>query len=235
MGSENMLAAYKKLKNGGANANSTKTSSKQRKQAQEETLTGSVEFLDEQAFGKYIPSLDEKEKKTWSAESEIESLEENFTDEQFRNSKLPDYIKESLRENPLIDTSAAKKALQEVDEKLVDRMGGFEASKKIMEKLDGNDRNKNFLKVETPFEPTGDRIVQESSSVDYSLIKEIVEEVVSKKVGALRKSLLTEGVSMDEGTKISLVRLGDTFTFLDSDDNVYECKMIYKGKRKKKH
>lgn len=227
-----MLAAYKKMKSGGKVAKQKPNT----KRGEESYITGNVDFLDEQVFGKYVPQENEKEEKTWSAESELASLDGELTNKQFEASNLPEYIKESIRQNPLIDTSAAKAVLQEVDDKLISRMGGFEASKKILETLDANDRKgrpQRTSPVQT-VEETYATINPSASSVDYSLIKQIVEDVVTKKVSALRKSLLTEGVSSGGGSTVSLVRLGDTFTFLDSDDNVYECKMIYKGKRKRK-
>lgn len=231
MGSENMLAAYKKIKSG------EKITKQMPAQASggDEYITGSVEFLDEQAFGKYVPQENDADEKTWSPESELASLDSELTSKQFEASNLPDYIKESIRKNPLIDTSAAKAALQEVDDKLVSRMGGFEASKKILETLDANDRKGRSRTAMPAMDETQyTEHVQPASTVDYSVIKQIVEDVVTKKVSALRKSLLTEGVASGGGPTVSLLRLGDTFTFLDSDDNVYECKMIYKGKRKRK-
>lgn len=33
---------------------------------------------------------------------------------------------------------------------------------------------------------------------------------------------------------MSIMKLGENFTFIDDDNNVYECKMIYKGKVKSK-
>lgn len=231
MGNENMLAAYKKLKNGGGKSRPTNESYSQMPDMTE-TLTGTVEFLDEQAFGKYDASLDESQTSKWSAENEIKTLEKGFTDEQFKKSKLPDYIKESFMQNPNTDVSSAKLALQDIDDKISNRMGGFAASRKIMESLDANDRKAKIN--ETPIRKEPQQQYQPVGQIDYSLIKQIVEDVVTKKVSALRKSLLTEGVSGENGNKVSFVRLGDTFTFLDSDDNIYECKMIYKGKRKKK-
>lgn len=234
MGSENMLAAYKKIKNGGNKANGANVGYSNAPKM-EETLTGTVEFLDEQAFGKYIPSIDEGEQKQWSPENEIKTLEKGFTDEQFKNSKLPDYIKESFMINPNNDVSSAKLAMQDVDEKLNERMGGFATSKKIIENIEAKEKKNKSIEAQVRKEiQQQQQQYQPSSSVDYSLIKQIVEDVVSKKIGVLKKNLLTEGVSGSNSPQVSFVRLGDTFTFLDSDDNVYECKMIYKGKRKRK-
>lgn len=229
MPSENMLAAYKKIKNSGGKANKEYFNSPKT----EEFLTGSVEFLDEQAFGKYIPSLDDGEQKKWSPENEIKTIEKGFTDEQFKNSKLPDYIKESFMANPNNDVSPAKLAMQDVDEKLNERMGGFAASKKIIENIEAKEKKNRTIEAQVRKELQQQQY-QPSANIDYSLIKQIVEDVVTKKMAALKKNLLTEGVSTSGSPQVSLVKLGETFTFLDSDDNVYECKMIYKGKRKRK-
>lgn len=230
MSSENMLAAYKAMKKGGVK--NTKQTQQQVKR-DEQIITGDVDFLNEQVFGKYMPSEDESQKQVWSPENAIKTLERGFTNEQLENSKLPDYLKESFRNNPSIDVSSAKMAMQEVEDKMNERMGGFAASRKIMESLDANDKKSGLEKAYT--RPVEQPAYQQQTTVDYSLIKQIVEEAVSKKIGALRKSLLTEGISGGEKRGISLMAdTGESFMFVDTDNNVFECKMVYKGQRKKK-
>ena len=68
-----------------------------------------------------------------------------------------------------------------------------------------------------------ERIVPQTNGViDYSLIKQIVEECIDRKLKTMNESTL-KGVKLKEG-KISLV---------DNSGNVYQAVLEYKGKAKK--
>lgn len=63
---------------------------------------------------------------------------------------------------------------------------------------------------------------QQSSQVDYPMIRTIVEEIVRKYSISLKNKILSEGKG---GNEVSTIALGKTFKFLDSNGNIYECQM----------
>ena len=74
-----------------------------------------------------------------------------------------------------------------------------------------------------------------NTGIDYDAIRQIVETAVRSLKDELR-SELNESVVHSRQNDVSLkaMKMGSKFLFLDSDDNVYECQMVYKGKNKKK-
>ena len=61
----------------------------------------------------------------------------------------------------------------------------------------------------------------------------IVEGAINEKLGEL-KGVLNESVSKTSSPNIAAMKMADKFLFLDSDNNVWECVMKYRGKNKKK-
>ena len=60
-----------------------------------------------------------------------------------------------------------------------------------------------------------------TQSVDYPMIRTIVEDVVKKQIGALSKKMLNESKTSD----ISTITLGKTFKFLAKNGDIYEAKL----------
>ena len=60
-----------------------------------------------------------------------------------------------------------------------------------------------------------------TQSVDYPMIRTIVEDVVRKQIGALSKKILNESKTSD----ISTITLGKTFKFLAKNGDIYEAKL----------
>ena len=60
-----------------------------------------------------------------------------------------------------------------------------------------------------------------TQSVDYPMIRTIVEDVVRKQIGALSKKMLNESKTSD----ISTMTLGKTFKFLAKNGDIYEAKL----------
>ena len=85
----------------------------------------------------------------------------------------------------------------------------------------------------------GMQTMPQTSGIDYSLIKTIIDEsvdkTVKKYVSALSKKLISEGVGVGNGTnKVDTIMLGNTFNFCDSDGNLYEATLKFKKNIKKK-
>ena len=65
--------------------------------------------------------------------------------------------------------------------------------------------------------------VQQSSAVDYPMIRTIVEEIVRKYTVSLKNKILTE--NKGNGNEVNTISLGKTFKFLSNDGTIYECTM----------
>ena len=59
--------------------------------------------------------------------------------------------------------------------------------------------------------------------IDYKLLKEIIEEIIDDKLAEMNNEL--KGIKITED---------GTFLVWGNDDDIYECTMKYKGKKKKK-
>ena len=66
-----------------------------------------------------------------------------------------------------------------------------------------------------------------TQSVDYPMIRTIVEDVVRKQIGALSKKMLNESKTSD----ISTITLGKTFKFRAKNGDIYEAKLQKIGNR----
>ena len=85
----------------------------------------------------------------------------------------------------------------------------------------------------------GMQTTPQTSGIDYSLIKTIIDEsvdkTVKKYVSALSKKLISEGVGTGSGVnKVDTIMLGNTFNFCDTDGNLYEATLKFKKNIKKK-
>ena len=68
--------------------------------------------------------------------------------------------------------------------------------------------------------------VATSPTVDYSLIRMIVEESIKKYASQLKKSAINES----QGSNLQLMtKKGNTFRFVTEDGKIFEGKLIYKG------
>lgn len=64
-------------------------------------------------------------------------------------------------------------------------------------------------------------------SVDYSMIKMIVEDCMKKYTSALKKSLLSESKATTHENNLQAMKIGDKFSFIDNEGNLYEAKMTF--------
>jgi len=66
---------------------------------------------------------------------------------------------------------------------------------------------------------------QVSQSIDYPMIRTIVEEIVRKYAVSLNKKIISESKQADAISQINTIALGETFKFLTKDGTIYECTM----------
>lgn len=124
---------------------------------------------------------------------------------------LPKEIVEAFKQNPIgndpIDTS--NEEVQEV--------------KQIM-KNSNNLPTQNVLNEQT------------TNGVDYGLIKTIIESAVKKYANALSKRIISENKSTAKGniSELKAMKIGNKFSFISENGDIYEAKLTYKGNIKDK-
>lgn len=126
------------------------------------------------------------------------------------NSKLPKEILESFK-NKQIDTTPL----------------GYGVTTSILDEV--NYRTQGQLFKEEKQKP---QIVQEqktlqttNSTVDYSMIKMIIEDCMKKYTSALKKSMLNESKNSDDSLKA--MKIGDKFSFITKNGDLYEAELKF--------
>lgn len=160
--------------------------------------------------------------KPYNAKEDLKRLQSGLPKD-LSGCKLPQSIIESIVNNPLTDLSADVQ-MDSFTETLGESLG-LQQSANIIEKLSEREKKvtENIQTVQTT-----------TTNVDYEMIKMIVENVIDNKIASLQQSLLNENRMHNNLNSVKTMHFGEKFMFCDSDDNVYECEMKYKGKRKKK-
>jgi len=130
-----------------------------------------------------------------------QNKEREINEQVMTNSKLPKEILQSFKENKI--DIGENKFLDEVVNKTVEE-------KRV---------------VKQP-------IVEQQSTVggqqiDYSMIKMIVEECMRKYTSSLKKTILNESKSVNEGNSLKAMKIGDKFSFIDDSGNLYEAKLTF--------
>lgn len=227
-----MLEISKRVDNNTSSGNGN-PQPRQRKMSLEEQINS----YDKQVFGKYIPS--EEEQKEYSAEAEMKLIKERSSNPNSggynHNTKVPNSILESILSNPCdLDANLYEDSnMTEFTKRLSQRIPGIKNVQDIQKKLDESDKQKQ----ETNIVETKNTVnnANAASAIDYSLIKTIVESVISDKLNDIQKTLLNENTSHNSGMgNLRAMKMSDKFLFLDDNNNVYECQMKYIGKNKKK-
>lgn len=149
---------------------------------------------------------------------------------QVQNSHLPQAILESLISKPLNVPIPDSLSENVMDEQLQNR------TLDIIDKLDSRDKQS---RKNIPQQPTRQTVNEQmtysqppvNSGVDYNMLVALIEGAIDKKFAQYSNKLLTESKGGNT-PQLAFMKLGNSFTFMDSENNVYECKMIYKGKGK---
>ena len=180
--------------------------------------------LDEMVFGKY-----EKPKNVYNAEDELERIKNRTTNGvQVTNPILQEVLNNpySFDIDKILEDSNPK--MKQLEEKLIGKNygSGIENAIAITKTIDESDKKNN--EIIRPNE-------KQNVTVDYGLIKTIVESVINEKLENMKATLLTESVNNKPSNNISMIMLGENFTFVDSEGNMYKCgDLKYVGKAKMK-
>lgn len=187
----------------------------------EAVITGNIEDLDNMVYGK--PS----ESSGYDAREEMKKIEERNKKNlmpDMTKSKIPSAILESIRRNPLnLDTKDVK--MENFTERLKNKMPLIQRTIDIQKKLAENDNT--AVKTQSGAKP---------ESIDYEMIKLIVENAVKKELSAINISALNENASHNIIPSLKALKITENgrFIFLDDNGYLYECTIKYIGKNKKK-
>ena len=132
------------------------------------------------------------------------------------SSKLPSAILESFK-NKQIDTSVM----------------GISTTGSVLDRINFNTQGALFEQTQPKQEVKEVKVVTEqtqptiSTSVDYSMIKMIVEECMRKYSSALKKTIINESkTTSNEGT-LKAMKVGDKFSFITDNGDLYEAKLTF--------
>ena len=138
-------------------------------------------------------------------------------------SNMPKAILEEFMSNP-IDDSALYAALGEQGDGrslsfLTEGMDAVQPTQTVVPP-------KNVRQIVN--EGMGQQYVQQPQvmqSIDYPMIRTIVEEIVRKYAVSLNKKIMTESKQTATPSQVNTIALGETFKFLTKDGTIYECTM----------
>lgn len=193
-----------------------------------------IENFDKQVYGPPIAPTAKEGVKSYSASAELERLKKinengghGAVNLEGRN--IPKEIVESILNNPLdLDPNFADPKMMAFQNKLAENMGGIQNSVNVLKEVEKRDQESR--------RKINENITYNKSSVgiDYEQLKTIIENVIEEKLGSIKETL-NEDISHKQEyvPSMKLMNFRDKFLFLDNDDNVFECQMVYKGKRKR--
>lgn len=184
-----------------------------------------IRKLDDMVYGKPV-----EDNEKYDPKKDMEKMTGVLSSVQITQSGLPESIKRSIMAQPLTLSPIEDPNMTALEERLQRTMPGIQKSMKILSDLDQYDLEQKE-KTMAESKPRNDTAT--ASTIDYALIKTIVESVVDEKLNGMRQML---NESTGNGTpSLSVMNIrNDKFLFLDSDDNIFECQMVYKGKNKAK-
>jgi hypothetical protein len=161
-----------------------------------------------------------EERKVYDASEEMREIREGV---RYGNveSKMPNAILRSVLSNPLdvpIPSDVEEKLMsEELQNRTVDIIG----------KLESRDRSEK-----AQYQPRQNLTeVIDYQNNDSELLTETISRMIDEKFARLEKRLASHNNSAP-GLRMIKLNENSTMMFMDEDNNVYECKLIYKGKGK---
>ena len=126
------------------------------------------------------------------------------------NSKLPKEILESFKTQPSVGM-------------------GMISEGSVLDVVNNMSNNQLFEEKHSVHEQvpmSSQSNVVNSSTVDYSMIKMIVEDCMKKYMSALKKSVLNEQRGNNNGT-LQAMKIGDKFSFITNTGDLYEAELKF--------
>jgi len=243
---QNLLNAAKKQKTNGGTSKTAPRQTATGQQMMENIMASSTDLgsLENLYFNpeEENVSLDEayevypngQKHKLYDAHDEMEQIKNGqFNVNQKIAAKMPQAILESILSNPLdMPTDHVEGDGDIMDEALQNR------TMDILDKLEARDRKgkpgqqQRYQQQPQPVyqQPINENYSQ-GNEIDYNILAKLIEGIIDKKFAQYKQVLLNESRNSGQNApKVSFIKLGDTFTFMDDSNSVYECKMVYKGK-----
>lgn len=219
-----MLEINTRIEQGGG---ATPTNNRKKNVASKQDLDRLIEDYDRQVYGPATQTQGQKST-VYSAEAEMQRLKE--IEERggrgavnLEGKNIPKEIVESILNNPLdLNPDIVDPKMSALEEKLAN--SGIKAAVDVMKRVDEQEKKAPII-TETH--------ATNGESLDYDKLKQIVEECIDNKLNSF-KTVLNESKGQQYVPSMKLLNFKDGFYFVDSEDNVFECVMKYKGKRKKK-
>lgn len=182
-----------------------------------------------------------QEQEKWNAEKELNEMNNGTFYKQNRGKKFTNPVLNEVANEPLQMPVPQDLMMDQITERLAENPAIKKAAA-LMSQTDGK-------KVEQYVDEDGiqrTRVLNEqkrktqqggSGNLDYDTIRFIVEGAIAKKIDELKQAVLNESASrggMTASIKVMQMKEGKPFLLLDSDDNVYECVMKFKGKNRRR-
>lgn len=243
---QNLLNAAKKQKANGGTSQAAPRQTSTGQQMMENVMAASTDLgsLENLYFNPEDEnvSLDEayevypngQKHKLYDADEEMQQIKSGkFSVNQEVAAKMPQAILESILSNPLdMPTDHVESGGEIMDEALQNR------TMDILDKLEARDRKAKpgqQQRYQQQQQPVYQQPINESynqgNEIDYNVLAKLIEGIIDKKFAQYKQVLLNESKNAGQNApKVSFIKLGDTFTFMDDSNSVYECKMVYKGK-----
>ena len=143
-------------------------------------------------------------------------------DFQINKSKLPVEILESFKSKQ-IDTTLLNGGMGKSNGSVLDQLNILTNGKVLQEETIQKPQQKQIVQETVQVQP------QITSTVDYSMIKMIVEDCMRKYTSALKKQILSESKTTQDSGTLQAMKIGNKFSFIDSKGNVYEATLTKKG------
>ena len=223
---ERMLEINSRIESG----NKSVPLNKAHKAPNQQVLDKLVENIDKQVYGPVAqPILKEGEQKPYDPREEMKMLKEieanggrKAVNLEGRN--IPRGIVESILNNPL-DMPIDNSDMDDLENRLMGNMPDIKAAANILERVDKQDKEAR-AKINENIIPKQNGNV----NIDYDMLRNIIEECIDNKLSQINESMSRQSYV----PSMKMMNFKDNFYFVDNDDNVFECVMKYKGKRKKK-
>lgn len=131
-------------------------------------------------------------------------------------SKLPVEILESFKSKQ-IDTTLLNGGMGKSNGSVLDQLDMLTNGKVLQQENVQKPQQKQIVQETVQVQP------QVTSTVDYSMIKMIVEDCMRKYTSALKKQILSESKTTQDNITLQAMKIGNKFSFIDSKGNLYEA------------
>lgn len=179
---------------------------------------GKIDIADSESgikANKPTPSLSESFGGTSDTSKPLKT--NNVSQHRIKTSKLPKEILDSMISHPIEVSSSLN-----VNESVLDQINRASNGRLYDEVAPPKQEI-----IQEEFTPSRTTSPQVASSIDYSLIRMMMEETVKKYVGNLKKTMLNESKNGNSINSLKAMKIGDKFSFITENGDLYEAKLTF--------